>query len=154
MVLKGPSQKKCQWQMRAALHVGATGATLFVSGSLGCRLEPLWMTRANPIRSFGSGSFSGFHPIGFSLFAVLLWGEREHATPAGSGSRDVEFSLRVNSSLGHRCGGDNNVSDPYVLGGELLVLRLGWIPVFGSYAGQLGRFDATRVRNETETPGE
>ena len=26
--------------------------------------------------------FSGFHRVGFSLFAVVLWGEREHATPA------------------------------------------------------------------------
>ena len=42
-------------KMHAALHLTATGATLSVSGILGCRLEPLQMTGANPIRSFGSG---------------------------------------------------------------------------------------------------
>ena len=79
--------------------------------------------------------FSGFHRVGFSLFAVVLWGEREHATPAGS--RDVEFSLRVNSSLGHRCGGDNNVTDPYVVQGEFVGLWLGWFPVWRLVAENL-----------------
>ena len=55
---------------RAALHVGAAGATLSASGILGCRLEPLWMRRANPIRSFGL-AFLRFSRW-FSLFAVRL----------------------------------------------------------------------------------
>ena len=75
--------------------------------------------KGEPNRSFGSSVSPVF----------VLWGEREHATPAGAGSRDIEFSLEVNSSLGHWCGGDNNVTDPYVVGGELVSLWLGWFPV-------------------------
>ena len=91
------------------------------------------MTRANPIWSFGSGVSPVLTGL-VSLFSRSFYGENGSTRLLPVQAQGAfEFPVRVNSSLGHRCGGDNNLTDPYVVGGELVGLWLGWTPVFGSY---------------------
>ena len=81
--------------------------------------------RANPFRSFGVRRFSGFGVYSLDFCFAWLWGEREHATPVGFGSRDVELPPAGGSSLGDRQG--NTVT--------WLTLTLSWVSWVGFFAG-------------------
>ena len=115
------------YTLRAALPVGAD-----LGGSGWTKGEP---NQSGPTRP----AFSGFRHAVPAVRFFGLCGDREHATPAGFGSRGVQLSPWVNSSIGHRSGGNNNVTDPPVVGANWF--GFGWFgfPCLGPKVRALDR---------------